>query len=61
MVWYRDGNEMNKAVVYSLGNFISNSGNQNRRRSMVKIDLEKEGNSWKYPVQLLPDMVTLRL
>ena len=48
MVWYRDGNEMNKAVVYSLGNFISNQRKpKTDGGSMVKIDLEKEGNSWK--------------
>ena len=48
MVWYRDGNEMNKAVVYSLGNFISNQRKpKTDGGSMVKIDHEKEGNSWK--------------
>jgi poly-gamma-glutamate synthesis protein (capsule biosynthesis protein) len=48
MVWYRDGDEMNKIVVYSLGNFISNQRKpKTDGGSMVKIDLEKEGNSWK--------------
>jgi hypothetical protein len=48
MIWYRDGSAMNKAVVYSLGNFISN---QRKPKidggSMVKIELEKTGDSWK--------------
>jgi hypothetical protein len=48
MVWYRDGNEMDKVVIYSLGNFISNQRKpKTDGGSMVKIDLEKEGNSWK--------------
>jgi hypothetical protein len=48
MLWYRDGNSMNKAVVYSLGNFISNQRKpKTDGGSMVKIDLEKEGNTWK--------------
>jgi poly-gamma-glutamate synthesis protein (capsule biosynthesis protein) len=48
MVWYRDGNEMTKAVIYSLGNFISNQRKpKTDGGSMVKIDLEKEGTSWK--------------
>jgi len=48
MVWYRDGNEMNKVVIYSLGNFISNQRKpKTDGGSMVKIDLEKEGNTWK--------------
>lgn len=48
MVWYRDGNEMNKAVVYSLGNFISNQRKpKTDGGSMVRINLEKTGNLWK--------------
>ena len=48
MVWYRDGSAMNKAVVYSLGNFISNQRKpKTDGGSMVQIDLEKTGNSWK--------------
>jgi hypothetical protein len=48
MIWYRDGNEMNKAVVYSLGNFISNQRKpKTDGGSMVRIDLEKSGSSWK--------------
>jgi poly-gamma-glutamate synthesis protein (capsule biosynthesis protein) len=48
MVWYRDGSAMNKAVVYSLGNFISNQRkSKTDGGSMVQIDLEKTGNSWK--------------
>ena len=48
MVWYRNGNAMNKAVVYSLGNFISNQRKpKTDGGSMVQIDLEKTGNSWK--------------
>jgi len=48
MVWYKNGNEMNKAVIYSLGNFISNQRKpKTDGGSMVKIDLEKEGTSWK--------------
>jgi hypothetical protein len=48
MAWYRDGNEMNKTVVYSLGNFISNQRKpKTDGGSMVKIELEKTGDSWK--------------
>jgi hypothetical protein len=48
MVCYTDGSENNKAVVYSLGNFISNQRKpKTDGGSMVRIDLEKSGNSWK--------------
>jgi poly-gamma-glutamate synthesis protein (capsule biosynthesis protein) len=48
MIWYRDGSAMNKAVVYSLGNFISNQRKpKTDGGSMVKIDIEKTGSSWK--------------
>ncbi|MGD0342411.1 MAG: CapA family protein [Bacteroidales bacterium] len=48
MIWYREGNEGNKVVVYSLGNFISNQRKpKTDGGSMVRIDLEKDGNSWK--------------
>jgi len=48
MIWYRDGSAMNKAVVYSLGNFISNQRKpKTDGGSMVQIDLEKTGNFWK--------------
>jgi len=48
MLWYRDGSAMNKAVVYSLGNFISNQRKpKTDGGSMVKIELEKTGDIWK--------------
>jgi len=48
MVWYRDGDEMNKVVVYSLGNFISNQRKpKTDGGAMVKIYFEKAGSSWK--------------
>jgi poly-gamma-glutamate synthesis protein (capsule biosynthesis protein) len=48
MLWYMNGNEINKAVVYSLGNFISNQRKpKTDGGSMVKINIVREGNSWK--------------
>ena len=48
MLWYREGSAMNKAVVYSLGNFISNQRKpKTDGGSMVKIELEKTGDIWK--------------
>jgi len=49
MVWYNDGSPLrNKAVVYSLGNFLSN---QRKPRtdggSMVRIELVKDGGRMK--------------
>ncbi len=47
MVWFNDGSEFsNKAVVYSLGNFISNQRKpKTDGGSMVRIEIEKEEGS----------------
>jgi len=49
MVWYNDGSDLHgKAVVYSMGNFISNQRKpKTDGGSMVKIELEKSGGSYK--------------
>ena len=49
MVWYNDGSAFqDKAVVYSMGNFISNQRKpKTDGGSMVRIELEKSGGSVK--------------
>ena len=49
MVWLKNDSLLNnKAVVYSLGNFISNQRKpKNDGGSMVRIELTREGNSLK--------------
>ena len=47
MVWYNEGSEFrNKAVVYSMGNFISNQRKpKTDGGSMVRFEIEKTGDS----------------
>ena len=49
MVWYNDGSPLrNKAIVYSLGNFLSNQRKpKTDGGSMVRIELVKEGGRMK--------------